>query len=127
MKYIISAFKFHETTLINYSNHIALYHMLKKYDFSFKEVYGKYNNKLELSYLVESDRVSKLIYLAKLFKQDCILQLDNNNKAKLIYTSSELKDEELGYFNKVSKEYAESQKAFSYIPNEGYYVARMDS
>ena len=87
---LISANNNHDDDVQNDLNHRRMKEILTVYNLSFKEVYGTYQGKREISFAVvnrdEDTRFVKfLLAIAKTFKQESILHLDEKRKATLLF------------------------------------------
>jgi len=129
--FIFSVFQDSKSKDENLKNHDAMLKTLILKNVSFKPVQGKYtyeNGKTssELGYYVESNEVMNDHELYDFVNQQCVLynqesflSIDSERNARLIFNNG--KSENLGKFQCVDKDVAESSQAYTYCPKTDYY------
>ena len=85
-------------------------------------VHGVYQGQHELSYIIEVDGNLHVIQeLANKHNQECILYLDNQREAYLIFPDNS--EEYIGSFKSASESYAKEQDNYTYNPQtDTYYI-----
>lgn len=85
------------------------------------QVDGVYNGKTEKSYVIpDKVTIREILQVAEHYNQECVLFVDRNNQACLIYPSIS-STQELGTWKEVSKEVAERNYSHTFF-NGKYYV-----
>ena len=105
----------------SYTNDIkAIQEYIPKYNR--KALQGVYKGTSELAYLVEvNDNMDAIQAIASKHNQDCILYLDNQRNAYLVYPDNS--QEHIGVFKSASKQLAEKQDSYTYNPETNtYYI-----
>lgn len=87
-------------------------------------VHGVYKGDKELSYIIEvDDNLDTIQALSNKHKQECVLYLDNQREAYLIYPDGS--KEYIGSFVSASKALAIQQDNYTYNPEtDTYYIVR---
>lgn len=111
-------FSVYKGSVADYTNHVEIVKRLKS--LSAKEVVGKYKGKLELSIMVEIEFVDAIKKIAKHFKQESILFIDEIGTGRLLYLNNDSL-EKIGKLTEVSKKTAHESDSFSKV-NERYYI-----
>ena len=133
-RFIISAEKSNNGYLINKLNTKELYSKLQDITQHIIKVQGKYQGVKEISFLVELDekdyvnygtQINTVFNLARKYKQDSILMINDDYTAYLLYINSTRK-ESIGYFIEVDKDTALLKDAYSKI-NGKYFITIDDN
>ena len=83
-------------------------------------IHGVYKGKEELSYIIEvDDNLADIQALANKYDQECILYLDNQREATLMYGDG--KKEYIGSFKSASKQLAQTKDSYTFNPQTGVY------
>jgi hypothetical protein len=119
--YILSAFTEDSTDEVNGENTSILETQLSRQGWGVKPVTGKYNNEFEISYLVTGADEESILRFAKLYNQECVLAVDANRHAELLYVDGTR--EGLGLFECVDKSLVKDLPAWTYDPVTQQYYA----
>ena len=94
------------------------------------ETVGAYKGQENRSWLVllklnhEAEQIQRLIELARVYRQESILVVDEDRKASLVYMEDE-RQVDLGTLVAVDEKTAKMQDAWTYAPhNSTYYIAK---
>ena len=89
-------------------------------DYNRLAIHGVYKGVSELSYIIEvDDNLADIQALANKYDQECILYLDNQREATLMYGDG--KKEYIGSFKSASKQLAQTKDSYTFNPNTGVY------
>jgi hypothetical protein len=111
-KLIFSVFQASENKATNIANTRKAMNYMKQNKVSFKVVQGCYKGSKEVSFVVPFGQIWEVLKLARIFKQESFLELDNHNNAVLNYLNEE-KRVRIGKITPVSKEEALSSEAYT--------------
>jgi hypothetical protein len=117
---ILSAFRKDLTDTQNMQRHTELESSLGKLKFANKVVVGCYKGVKELSYVIPYNDVAEelvLISLGEHFNQECVLKLDDNRNASLLYTNGS--QEPLGHFHPITEKDALERDNYTF--SDGIY------
>ncbi len=94
---ILSAKTKNLSSVETFKQNYALKEILKTSGLPFKMVSGRYGGEDEDSFLIPNISEKDALDIARLFSQECILVVDKNREAKLVFTDGS-ESENLGYF-----------------------------
>lgn len=119
---ILSAFKDSLSTEANMHRHAVVEETLTNNGYGFKQVEGVYKGTSELSYVVVYHTPAQyqfLLNLAKALEQECILDVDSQRDATLVYTTGDIVP--IGRFLNVGEMQAKSMESYT-RDGENYYA-----
>lgn len=111
-------FSVYNGSVNDYTNHIEILKRLKS--LSAKELQGKYKGSLELSIILDGSFFDAIKIIAKKFKQESILLVDEKGVGRLMYLNDS-RLEKIGKFKQISKKEASKLDSWSRV-NETYFT-----
>lgn len=120
---IFSVYQANYSDQSNQFNHENTLGLLEGLGVKYIEVKGVYNGSAETSILVSSSQKQLVERICRLYRQECFLNVDENNNAELIFTTekNEGKRIGLGVWQQATKAVAESFDGYTQHGDE-YYV-----
>ena len=94
---IVSANTKKQSSVDAFKQSHSLKNHLTNSEISFKIVSGQYEGKTEISFLIPNISEREALNIAIMFNQECILVVDENREAKLVFTDGS-ESTYLGYF-----------------------------
>lgn len=128
-KILVSVFQSSQSLETNTANHNKAIEMLTREDIPFQVVKGVYKGVSELSFLLSSDSInghlvnkSVALNLGRLFNQESILEVHNDDLAQLHYLNG-MTIANLGEFSEVSESKALGLESYTFEPVSQRYFA----
>ncbi len=128
-KILVSVFQSSQSLEANTANHNKAIEMLTREAIPFQVVKGVYKGSSELSFLLSSDSAQghfvnqfMALNLGRLFNQESILEVHNDNTAQLLYLNGTT-IANLGEFSEVSEQVALGLDSYTFEPLSQRYFA----
>ena len=124
---IFSAYNDYRDNHSNITRNLKLKDTLTSENINYKEVVGRYKGVFEMSLVVnvkDTNELQRIQELSDLYDQDCILHLDANRNATLLFNDS-TKETSIGKFQACSEMIAKKLDSYTYCDlNKTYYIIK---